>query len=216
MKKIFAAVVLLSLSLPAFPRDAVFSEFSMGMSEAEVTARYPNLRFEKGDAWVSLGNAVLTRCYLDPQEGLYRVESAMREEDWDFIRESGLIPRSSAPAQITQRLRNLVLNPRTRLRGGGYYKFPIERASVPNQAALKIPRSSAPRRLIADEWTHEAARLPGDCGRWTRERAMPLADILRCILWKNGLTATMELRRYFRAAGDREPAVSKQAYLRQR
>jgi hypothetical protein len=26
----------------------------------------------------------------------------------------------------------------------------------------------------------------------------------------------MELRRYFRAAGDREPAVSKQAYLRQR
>jgi hypothetical protein len=77
--------VLLSLSIPAFPQDAVFSEFSMGMSEAEAAARYPNLRFEKGDAWVSLGNAVFTRCYLDPREGLYRVESAMQEEDWEFI-----------------------------------------------------------------------------------------------------------------------------------
>jgi hypothetical protein len=78
-------VILLSLTLPAFSRDAVFSEFAMGMSVEEVTARYPNLRFEKDDAWVSLGNAVFTRCYIDGQEGLYRVESAMREEDQGFI-----------------------------------------------------------------------------------------------------------------------------------
>ena len=78
-------VILLSLTIPAFSRDAVFSEFAMGMSTEEVTARYPNLRFETGDAWISLGNAVFTRCYIDVQEGLYRVESSMREEDQDFI-----------------------------------------------------------------------------------------------------------------------------------
>jgi hypothetical protein len=78
-------VILLSLTMPAFSRDAVFSEFAMGMSAEAVTARYPNLRLETGDAWISLGNAVFTRCYIDVQEGLYRVESAMREEDQDFI-----------------------------------------------------------------------------------------------------------------------------------
>ena len=71
--------------MPAFPQDAVFSGFAMGMSKEEVAALYPNLRFEKGDAWISLGNAVFTRCYIDPREGLYRVESSMREEDWDFF-----------------------------------------------------------------------------------------------------------------------------------
>jgi hypothetical protein len=79
--------VLLSLSMPSFPQDAVFSEFTMGMSGEAAAGLYPNLRFEKGDAWVSLGNAVFTRCYIDPGEGLYRVESSMREgeEDQNFI-----------------------------------------------------------------------------------------------------------------------------------
>jgi hypothetical protein len=36
--------------------------------------------------------------------------SEQEEGVWDFIRESGLIPRSSAPAQTRQRLQNLVLN----------------------------------------------------------------------------------------------------------
>jgi hypothetical protein len=82
--KYFPAVVLLSLSMPAFPQDAVFSEFTMGMGEEAVTALYPNLRFEKGDAWVSPGNAVFTRCYIDPEKGLYRVESSMRGDDQGF------------------------------------------------------------------------------------------------------------------------------------
>jgi hypothetical protein len=46
---------------------------------------YPNLRFEKDDAWVSSGNAVFTRCYIDTAEGLYRVEAAMKEDDEEFI-----------------------------------------------------------------------------------------------------------------------------------
>jgi hypothetical protein len=83
--KYYIAAVLLLLPMVAFPQDAVFSEFSMGMSEEDVAALYPNLRFEKDDAWVSLGNAVFTRCYIDTAEGLYRVESAMREGNEEFI-----------------------------------------------------------------------------------------------------------------------------------
>jgi hypothetical protein len=45
-----------------------------------------------------------------------------------------------AAAQIKHRLQEIGIKPRTRLRGGGYYKLPIERASVRTNAALKIPR----------------------------------------------------------------------------
>jgi hypothetical protein len=45
---------------------------------------------------------------------------------------------------------------------------------------------------------------------------MPLADILRCMLFKKGLTTTMELRQYFPAAEKMEQRVSKQDYLKQR
>jgi hypothetical protein len=79
-----------------------------------------------------------------------------------------------------------------------------------------IERFELVRNLLVSMWIHRAARLPGDQSRWTRKRAMPLRDMLRCILGKQGLTTTMELRRYFRDAKEGEPAVSKQAYLRQR
>jgi hypothetical protein len=69
--KYYSVIVLLSLSIPVFPQDAVFSEFSMGMNGEEAAALYPNLRFEKGDAWVSLGNAVFTRCYIDTTERFF-------------------------------------------------------------------------------------------------------------------------------------------------
>jgi hypothetical protein len=45
---------------------------------------------------------------------------------------------------------------------------------------------------------------------------MPLADRVRCTLAKQGLTTVMELRRYAQQRGTDEPAISKQAYLRQR
>jgi hypothetical protein len=79
-----------------------------------------------------------------------------------------------------------------------------------------IDRFERVQNLIAGRWIHGVARLPGDEGSWTRERAMPLGDILRCTLGKKGLTTVMELRRYFQETGDGEPAVSKQDYLRQR
>ena len=69
---------------------------------------------------------------------------------------------------------------------------------------------------LAGESAQAAARQPGDEGRWTRKRSMPLEDILRCTLFKKGLTATMEVRQYFQAAGKMEQRVSKQDYLKQR
>jgi hypothetical protein len=72
-------------------------------------------------------------------------------------------------AQITQRLRNLVLNQRTRspVRGGGYYRtegpqFPIERASVPNQAALKILRGLIlwGPKLVMRGWEKKSRNRP--------------------------------------------------------
>ena len=62
----------------------------------------------------------------------------------------------------------------------------------------------------------EAARKKDDTGSWTRERNMPLRDILRCILGKKGLSAVMEVRHYFGAAEKEEQTVSKQDYLQQR
>jgi hypothetical protein len=62
----------------------------------------------------------------------------------------------------------------------------------------------------------EWARLAGDRGRWTRRRAMPLADMVRCTLAKQGLTTVMELRRSARQRGTTESAINKQVYLRQR
>ena len=45
---------------------------------------------------------------------------------------------------------------------------------------------------------------------------MPLHDILTCTLAKKGLSATMEIRQYFQAAGKVEQTVSKQDYFKQR
>jgi hypothetical protein len=80
----------------------------------------------------------------------------------------------------------------------------------------RTARFEALQKHIVSEWIKEAARLAGDQSSWTRNRDMPLADIVRCTLWKKGLTATMELRQYFQAVGKMEQTVSKQDYLRQR
>ena len=69
---------------------------------------------------------------------------------------------------------------------------------------------------LVGEPAQAAARLPGDEGRWTRNRSMPLEDILRCTLFKKGLTAPREVRQYVQAAGKIGPQVSKQDYLKQR
>jgi len=69
---------------------------------------------------------------------------------------------------------------------------------------------------ICSERIRKAARKTGDTGSWTRERNMPLRDILRCTLGKKGLSAVMEVRQYYKAAEKEEQTVSKQDYLQQR
>ena len=69
---------------------------------------------------------------------------------------------------------------------------------------------------IHSEHIKPSARHAADSGRWTRQRKMPLHDMLLCTLAKKGLSTVMELRHYFKDAGKMEQAVSKQDYLRQR
>jgi len=69
---------------------------------------------------------------------------------------------------------------------------------------------------IHSEWIKKAARLTGDFSSWTRQRDMPLEDILMCTLGKKGLSTTMEVRHYFQAMEKAEQTVSKQDYLRRR
>jgi len=69
---------------------------------------------------------------------------------------------------------------------------------------------------IRSEKIKEAARKSGELCSWTRKRIMPLHDILTFILAKKGLSAAMEIRKFFEAAGKTEQSVSKQDYLKQR
>jgi hypothetical protein len=69
---------------------------------------------------------------------------------------------------------------------------------------------------IQSKGIREAARLTGDVSSWSRQRNMPLGDILICTLAKKGLSATMEIRQYFQSADKVEQAVSKQDYFNQR
>ena len=61
-----------------------------------------------------------------------------------------------------------------------------------------------------------SARLPDSNGRtFTRNRKMPLKDIIMCCLAKRGLTTVFELRHYFLQRND-DMNISKQGYLQQR
>jgi len=61
-----------------------------------------------------------------------------------------------------------------------------------------------------------AARLDGDINSWSRQRNMPLGDILTCTLAKKGLSTTIEIRQYFQSTDKVEQTVSKQDYFKQR
>ena len=69
---------------------------------------------------------------------------------------------------------------------------------------------------IKSERIRKKARTAKSSNSWTRQRKMPLREIIMCALIKKGLTATMEVRKYFQEAGIVEQTVSKQDYLRQR
>jgi len=69
---------------------------------------------------------------------------------------------------------------------------------------------------ICSEGIKIKARLEDDLSRGTRQRKMPLSDILICTLGKKGLSTTMELRQYYKESERVERTVSKQDYLRRR
>jgi len=69
---------------------------------------------------------------------------------------------------------------------------------------------------IRSKEIREASRNTGDNASWTRQRKMPLNDILTSVLAKKGLSTVMEIRHYFQAVGRMEQTVSKQDYLKQR
>ena len=69
---------------------------------------------------------------------------------------------------------------------------------------------------IQSEQIKAIARLVGDTRSWTRQRNMPLIDMIICTLGKKGLTTVMEIMQYFNNAKKMEQMVSKQNYLKQR
>ena len=69
---------------------------------------------------------------------------------------------------------------------------------------------------IRSKRIRDKARKARDKSSWSRQRKMPLSDILICTLAKKGLSAIMELRHFFQAARKVGQTVSKQDYLKQR
>jgi hypothetical protein len=67
---------------------------------------------------------------------------------------------------------------------------------------------------IHSEWVRRAAWQAWGVSSWTRQRDMPLEDILMCTLAKKGLSTIMEVRHYFQAMGKAEQIISNQDYLR--
>lgn len=72
------------------------------------------------------------------------------------------------------------------------------------------------RNEIAGTAIRQRSRQPGAKGKpFSRDRKMPLKDILTSSLSKKGLTNVMELRNYFREKGSKVE-ITKQGYLQQR
>ena len=69
--------------------------------------------------------------------------------------------------------------------------------------------------LLSDSKLTEHARLKGS-NTFSRNRKMPLKDLLLCCLSKKGLTTSFELRNYFRDKGGTSMSLSVQGYLQQR
>jgi hypothetical protein len=84
-KKFFAVICVLRVLVIPVCADDFFPDAVMGMGEAELREAYPDLRFERNDAYISMGNAVITRCYIDSGTGLYRIEATLRDDDREFM-----------------------------------------------------------------------------------------------------------------------------------
>ena len=79
-----------------------------------------------------------------------------------------------------------------------------------------IKRFKQLSKHLSGEEIKACARLPGSGEQtFTRNRKMPLKDIILCCLAKKGLTTVFELRNYFRQRNN-GMKISKQGYLQQR
>jgi hypothetical protein len=67
---------------------------------------------------------------------------------------------------------------------------------------------------LKGEGIKSAGRLDGDSKSWTRSRLMPLSKMLLCTIGRIALTASMEIRRFFREINGQE--ISKQDYFARR
>lgn len=78
-----------------------------------------------------------------------------------------------------------------------------------------ISRFQKLTELLADSKLIKCARrIEGNT--FSRRRKMPLEDIVMSCLAKKGLTATLELRNYFKQKEESDMEISKQGYLQQR
>jgi rhodanese-related sulfurtransferase len=69
---------------------------------------------------------------------------------------------------------------------------------------------------IKGDGIKETARMAGDTSSWTRNRAMPLNDVILSAIGKKALSASMEIRHYFQSKGEPDSIISKQDYFAQR
>jgi hypothetical protein len=82
-----------------------------------------------------------------------------------------------------------------------------------NETELRIIGLS--QEILSDD-LRPKARHQGDEKSWTRNRKMPLPDVITCTLNKKGLTTEIELRQYFNDAEKLEEKVCTQSYFEQR
>ena len=80
---------------------------------------------------------------------------------------------------------------------------------------LYIKRFQKLSEQLIDPELSKYARIENK-NTFTRNRKMPLKDILSCCLAKKGLTTVFELRNYFQQKDGLPMHISKQAYLQQR
>jgi hypothetical protein len=77
-------------------------------------------------------------------------------------------------------------------------------------------RLLAVRKYLYGLMIRAEARLSAYPGSWTRNRRLPLSELVLCILGQRGLTTSQELEDFFHRTGKDEEVVSKQDYFERR
>jgi IS4 transposase len=88
----------------------------------------------------------------------------------------------------------------------------MEKGAMEKKQSLK--RFGKVEVKVKGEEIKGPARLDGDSKSWTRNRSMPLCDVIMCAIGRKALSGSMEIRQYFKEIN--ESAVSKQDYFARR